>query len=150
MAGTYTNLVYHVVFSTKGRRQLITSPIEAELHSYLGGIVRGIEGIPLAVNGLPDHIHLLAKLPPKIAVSAALREIKACSSKWLNERRSAQHKFAWQDGYAAFSVSRSQTESVSAYIRDQKTHHASRDYQSELLALLGKHDIDYDERYIWD
>ena len=150
MAGTYTNLVYHVVFSTKSRRQLITLPIEDELHRYLGGIVRGIEGVPLEINGMADHVHLLARLPAKIAVSDALREVKACTSKWLNEHNQSQHKLAWQDGYAAFSVSRSQAESVRAYIRDQKTHHAARDYQSELLALLDKHDVDYDERYIWD
>jgi putative transposase len=150
MAGTYTNLIYHVVFSTKNRYGFITPTIEEELFKYIGGIIRGIDGVCLEINGMPDHLHILMKLPPKIAVSNALRDIKANSSKWVNETKKGLHKFGWQDGYAAFTVSRSQVEPVRQYIRNQKAHHAQRDFKTELLALLEKHGVEYDPRYIWD
>jgi REP element-mobilizing transposase RayT len=149
MAGTYTNLLYHIVFSTKNRTPLITVSVEEELHSYIGGIIRGIEGICLEISGMPDHIHILAKLPPKIAISNALRDIKANSSKWMCESKTEPTKFGWQDGYSAFTVSKSQVDHVRKYIREQKLHLQRADFQSELRALLGRHEIDYDEAYIW-
>lgn len=148
MSGTYTNLLYHVVFSTKQRRQLITSAIEDELHKYIGGIVRNLEGDLLEANGIPDHIHLLLKLKPKFAVSDIVRDIKANSSGWLNER-SRIYKFGWQDGYAAFTVSESQVPRVAGYIRNQKNRHKKTDFKTELLELLDKNRIEYDERYLW-
>lgn len=150
MAGTYTNLLYHLVFSTKNRKRTIAPTDEEDLHRYIGGIIHGIDGVSLEINGMPDHIHILAKLPPKIAVSDALRTIKANSSKWVNETKTAMLKFGWQDGYSAFTVSKSQVDSVRQYIRDQKSHHRRRNFQSELRALLEKNEIEYDERYIWD
>lgn len=150
MAGTYTKLYYHIVFSTKHRRPLIAPQIEENLHAYMGGIVRGLGGVCLEINGMADHVHILAILPPKIAVSDALREIKANSSKWLHETWPDFKGFGWQDGYAAFTVSRSQVEPVAQYVRDQKHHHAQWDYKTELIGLLTKHDVEYDERYVWD
>ena len=149
MSGTYTNLLYHIVFSTKERRQLITPAIQDDLYAYLGGIVRGLDGILLEVNGIADHVHLLAKLPPKLALSDAVRDIKANSSKWLNEEKSRLYKFAWQDGFAAFSVSESQAERIRGYIRNQKTRHKLMNFKEELLGLLVKNRIDYDARYLW-
>jgi REP element-mobilizing transposase RayT len=150
MAGTYTKLFYHIVFSTKCRANFITEKIEEELYKYLAGTIRGLGGSCIAVNGMPDHVHLLAILPPKIAVSDALRELKSNSSKWLHETKPALATFAWQDGYSAFTVSKSRVDSVCQYIRDQKLHHAQRDYKSEVLGLLAKHEVEFDERYIWD
>jgi REP element-mobilizing transposase RayT len=150
MAGTYTKLYYHIVFSTKNRQRYITDAIEDELHKYICGIVRNIDGSGIEINGASDHIHILAIIPPKISISDALRTIKANSSGWLHETKPECARFAWQDGYAAFTVSASNVESVRAYIRDQKTHHCERDYKSELLALLNKHGVEYDERYLWD
>jgi len=150
MPGTYTKLYYHLVFSTKNRKRFITSAIEDELYKYISGILRNIDGVCVEINGTQDHIHILAVLPPKIAVSDALRTIKANSSKWAHENKRDLQDFAWQDGYAAFTVSRSQVESVQQYIRDQKLHHSQSDFKSELVALLDKHDVDYDERYLWD
>jgi putative transposase len=149
MAGTYTNLLYHVVFSTKERRQFIVPAIEAELHGYLGGIVKGLEGRLLEVNGAADHLHLLLKLPPKISMSDAVRVIKANSSKWLNEEKSKLRKFGWQDGFSAFSVSESQVGRIQGYIRNQKQRHRRMSFQDELLALLAKHRVEYDEKYLW-
>jgi putative transposase len=148
MAGTYTNLLYHIVFSTKERRQLITPASEGELYRYIGGIVRGLEGIQLEIGGVADHIHLLVKFKPTLAVSDAVRDIKANSSKWLNER-SKIYKFGWQDGFAAFTVSESQVERIVAYIRNQKTHHQTATFQEELLELLKLNRVEFDERYIW-
>jgi len=150
MAGTYTKLYYHIVFSTKNRGRFITTAIEDELHKYIAGIVRGIGGICIEINGILDHVHILAILPPKIAVSDALREIKANSSKWVHESKTDLAKFGWQDGYAAFTVSQSQVDSVRQYIRAQKMHHAERDFKAEMLELLARHDVEYDERYLWD
>jgi putative transposase len=150
MAGTYTKLFYHVVFSTKQRQTFVTAAIEEELYKYLAGVVRGIGGSCIAVNGMPDHVHLLIVLPPKIALSDALREIKANSSKWIHETKPQLARFGWQDGFAAFTVSKSGVEAVREYIREQKAHHAQRDFRMELLELLARHDVEFDERYIWD
>ena len=150
MAGTYTKLCYHIVFSTKSRAGYITPAIEDELHNYLGGIVHGIGGLSVEVNGMSDHVHMLAILPPKIAVSDALRVIKTNSSKWVRESKRDLAMFGWQDGYAAFTVSRSQVDSAAAYLRQQKAHHARRDFQAEFLELLEKHGVEYDPRYLWD
>jgi REP element-mobilizing transposase RayT len=150
MAGTYTKLYYHIVFSTKHRSNFITPTIEDELYKYIAGVLRGIDGACIEINGMPDHVHILAILPPKIAVSDALREIKANSSKWIHELKTGLAKFGWQDGYAAFTVSKSQVDSVRQYVRTQKQHHAERDFKAELLELLTRHDVEYDERYIWD
>lgn len=150
MPGTYTKLYYHIVFSTKNRQPFIDPDIEEELYKYISGIVRNVEGACIEINGMPEHIHLLAILPPKIAVSNALRDMKANSSKWIHETKSGLVSFAWQDGYAAFTVSKSQVDPVRHYIREQKEHHRQRDYKVELLSLLARHEVEYDERYIWD
>ncbi len=150
MPGTYTKLFYHIVFSTKNRANFISTAIEEELYKYLAGVVRGIGGSCIAVNGMPDHVHMLVILPPKIALSDAMREIKANSSKWLHETKPELAKFGWQDGFAAFTVSKSAVDSVREYIRNQKTHHGRRDYKAELLELLARHEVEFDERYLWD
>src|SRR6266699_5999529 len=112
MSGTYSNLLYHVIFSTKNRYPLITTAIRNDLHAYLGGIIREREGIALIVGGVADHVHILAKLKPKFAVSDIVRDVKDVSSKWVNETKPGLHKFGWQDGFAAFTVSHSQVEAV--------------------------------------
>lgn len=148
MAGTYTNLLYHIVFSTKERRQLITPAIEAELYNYIGGIIRGLKGVQLEIGGIADHVHILAKFKPTLSLSDAVRDIKANSSKWLNEK-SKIYKFGWQDGFSAFTVSESQVERVVGYIQNQKRHHKRKTFQEELVELLGKNRVEYEERYLW-
>lgn len=149
MAGTYTKLFYHIVFSTKNRQAYIKAELDSELHPYIAGVVRNLDGTCVAINGMPDHVHLLATLPPKIALSDVLRTIKANSSKWIHETKPEFASFAWQDGYSAFAVSKSAVESVHD-IRNQKLHDANHDYKSELLRLLAKHEVEFDDRYIWD
>lgn len=136
MAGTYTQLFYHLVFSTKNRQPFINEPIERDLHKYVFGIFRNLDASCIEINGMPDHVHILALLPPKIAVSDVLRDVKANSSRWVHDNHSQLADFAWQDGFAAFTVSKSQSESVRQYIREQKSHHSASDFKSELIALL--------------
>lgn len=122
MSHTYTRLLYHVVFSTKGRHPWITEDLRKDLHSYLGGIIRNIEGSAIAVGGVADHIHILASIPAKIAVSDAVRAIKSNSSKWAHETKQVA-VFQWQEGYSAFTVSESNREAVKRYIENQEEHH---------------------------
>jgi putative transposase len=149
MPSTYTNLLYHIVFSTKERQPLITNEINDELYRYIGGIIRAEGGKLLEIGGIEDHVHILAKLKPAIAVSDALRLIKANSSKWANEGK-AKMRFAWQEGFGAFSVSESQVEPVAHYIRHQEEHHARQTYQEEFVSLLERHGVEYDPRYLWE
>ncbi len=150
MASTYTNLLYHIVFSTKDRIPLIQRDLQERLYEYMGGIIRGEGGVLLEIGGVPDHVHLLAKLKADTAVAVMLRLLKSNSSKWVNEERLVQGRFGWQTGYAAFSVSESQAAKVRQYIQTQESHHKKVSFKEELIALLKKHHIEYDERYIFD
>lgn len=150
MPNTYTNLLYHVVFSTKHRELTIKQDFQQDLYAYIGGIVRGEGGMLLEIGGMPDHVHLLIKLKPSIALSQILQHIKGNSSKWLNEEKIEQQNFHWQEGFSAFTVSESQVEHVRHYIRNQEEHHRKLSFQDELRALLIKHGIEFDERYLWD
>lgn len=148
MAGTYTNLLFHLVFSTKERLPLITEGVEGKLHDYIGGIIRGEGGVLLEIGGVPDHVHLLAKFKADASVSVMVRKIKAPSSKWMNERPDARERFEWQGGYGAFSVSESRVPAVRKYLRDQKEHHKRISFRDELISLFKAHGIQYDERYL--
>ena len=148
MAHTYTNLLTHVIFSTKDREPLITAPLHDDLLPYLGGIVRKLGGALRAANARPDHVHLLCSLPPMVAVAEALRVVKTNSSRWVHRSRNYAG-FEWQTGYGAFSVSHSLAPAVVRYIADQEKHHRHVTFQEELIAFLKKNGITYDERYIW-
>ena len=149
MSGTYTNLLYHLVFSTKNRIPMISERLKGDLYSYMGGIVRGEGGVLLEIGGMPDHVHLLTKFKPTKSVSEMLNRIKAKSSKWVNEEKPGLRKFGWQDGYAALSVSQSGAGRVKRYIQNQQQHHRRQTFQDEFIALLEKHGIEYDQRYLW-
>ena len=150
MPSSYTNLLYHIVFSTKERRPLITPTLKVELYPYIGGIIRNERGILLEIGGMPDHVHLVTKFRADTSVADMLRLTKTNSSGWANERRDLCDGFAWQKGYAAFSVSESQLPAVRQYVRNQEEHHRTISFKEEFVALLKKHGIDYDERYLWD
>lgn len=150
MAGTYTNLLYHLVFSTKNRLPLIAPTLQHDLYSYIGGIVRGEGGVLLEIGGMTDHVHLVTKFKPTKSISEMLNRIKAKSSKWVNEDKLKMRKFGWQDGYAAFSVSESQVGSVRRYVRDQEKHHRQVSFQDEFRSLLEKHGVEFEEKYLWD
>jgi REP element-mobilizing transposase RayT len=148
MAHTYTNLLTHVIFSTKDRAPRITSPLHGDLLAYLGGIVRELGGALRAANARPDHVHLLCSLPPTVATADALRVVKTNSSRWVHRARHYPG-FDWQTGYGAFSVSHSLAPAVVQYIREQEKHHRRMTFQEEFIAFLKKNDVAYDERYIW-
>ena len=148
MSRTHTNLLTHIVFSTQGRIPLLTKNTRPELFAYMGALIKETKGKPIIINGVEDHVHLLLALPPDISVSQAMRFVKANSSRWMKER--FRKPFAWQKGFGAFSVSRSNVESVSKYIRDQEAHHKKFDFKTEYLTLLEKNGADYNEQYLWD
>jgi putative transposase len=148
MATTFANLIYHIVFSTKNRVPLISSEIRESLYPYMGGIVRSEGGILLEIGGMPDHVHILAKIKPSVAPAEMVKKVKGGSSKWLNERPDHQGRFEWQAGYGIFSVSASQVEMVRRYIRRQEEHHRKMSFKEELVTLLERNGIPYDERYL--
>jgi len=150
MAGTYTELIYHLIFSTKNREPLISPRLQAELYPYIGGILRGQGGHLLEVGGMPDHLHLLIRIKPDISVSEIVRLVKANSSKWVNERPDQTGRFAWQTGYGAFTVSLSQSPMVSQYVRTQEEHHRKKTFQEEFVEFLKRHEIEFDEQRLWD
>ncbi|MDB2685738.1 IS200/IS605 family transposase [Mariniblastus sp.] len=147
---TFTNLLFHIIYSTKYRKPTIHLDWRDDLFGYIGGIVREQKGTLLKIGGVVDHVLLLAKLGPTIAISDVLRKIKSNSSKWINERSNVSRKFEWQSGYAAFSVSESQAPAVTEYITHQAEHHRKMSFEEEFLAILKKHKIEYDRRYVFD
>ena len=150
MANTYTALHYHIVFSTKHRQRWITEDIEGRIWAYLGGIARENRMVALEVGGIEDHIHMLVGAPATMAPSKAAQLIKGGSSSWIHDTFPGLEAFAWQDGYGAFTVSKSQVPDLTAYIRNQREHHRIRTFQDEYRALLERHEIEYEEQYLWD
>ena len=149
MPKSYTNLIYHVVFSTKDRRPLITPDRAPRLYEYIGGAVRAMGGISLAINGMDDHAHALAKLRPDKDLSSVLRDLKANSSGWMHEVFPDAKDFSWQNGYGAFTVSPTQVGIVRDYIARQAEHHAKHSFRDEFVTLLRKNDVEFDEKYLW-
>jgi len=147
MASTYTNLHYHIVFSTKFREPLILPEWQDRLHSYLGGILRGMEGKPVEINGVADHVHLLAGLRSTHRLADVVRETKKASSHWVKEEMRVA-PFAWQTGYAGFTVSHGMLPTVRKYIQNQKVHHREKSFREELIAILEKEGIEFDPRYL--
>jgi REP element-mobilizing transposase RayT len=148
MATTFSNLLYHIVFSTKDRMPAIGPEIRERLYEYIGGIVRGEGGILLEIGGVHDHVHLLPKFKADTSVATMVRQIKTNSSKWMNDETEGVGRFEWQVGYAAFSVSESRVPAIRKYIQGQEQHHERVSFRDELVALLEKHGIEYDERYL--
>ena len=147
---TFTNLLFHIIYSTKYRKAMIEKSWQDELYGYVGGIIRENKGTLLCMGGVDDHVHLLAKLSPTIAISEMLRAIKANSSKMVNEQIKPRITFEWQSGYGAFSVSESQHEKVRAYILSQEEHHRKQSFEAEFIAILKRHSIAYDLRYVFE
>lgn len=148
MPHSYTNLVYHIVFSTKYRKPLITPEREDELYRYIGGTIQRQGGTPLKINGIADHVHVLARLRADKALSSVLRELKSNSTGWMHEVFPEMRDFSWQRGYGAFTVSPSNICIVSNYIARQKEHHFKRSSRDEFISLLRKNRIEFDDRDI--
>ncbi len=146
---SYTSLFYHIVFSTKDRRPFLSDDTLSRTCPYMGGIARKLKCQLLLANGVSDHVHLAAVVHPTVAIADFIGKVKSNSSGWIHETFADLRDFDWQDGYAAFTVSPSVMPKVKEYIRSQPEHHKKMTFQEELIALLKKHDIEYDEKYIW-
>ena len=149
MANTYTSLHYHVVFSTKNRYPWIRLEIEQSVWSYIGGIARANKMTALQVGGVEDHIHALVMAPPTLAPSDLAKHLKGESSLWIHNTFWGLKSFSWQDGYAAFTVSKSNIPRVIQYIKNQRAHHRKKSFREEYRELLRANGVDYDERYVW-
>src|SRR5262245_17399192 len=133
MPQSFTNLIYHIVFSMKDRQPLIRDTHQSRFYEYIGGTIRGLGAIPLTINGTEDHVHLLAKLRPDKALSDVLRDLKANASGWMHDVFPDLKDFSWQRGYGAFTVSQSNVEKVHEYIARQKEHHQKKSFRDEFV-----------------
>ncbi|MEO6612835.1 MAG: IS200/IS605 family transposase [Chitinophagaceae bacterium] len=150
MAGTFSQIYIQYVFAVKGRETLIHPSFEDELYKYIAGVVKGKEQKPLAVNGMPDHIHILVGLKPAMRIADLVRDIKNNSSNFINEKGWLKKKFSWQEGYGAFSYSESNYGRVIDYIKNQKKHHERSNFRQEYSILLKKFNIPFEEKYLFD
>ena len=150
MPNTYSQIYIQIVFTVKGRQNLIPKKHREELHKFITGIVNKRGQKLLAIFAMPDHIHLLVGLNPNMAISDLVRDIKAGSSKFISENNWVKNKFSWQEGYGAFSYSKSQIDNVVKYILNQEKHHKKRTFKEEYLDFLKKFEIDYNEKYLFE
>ncbi|MCI4444002.1 MAG: IS200/IS605 family transposase [Lentimicrobium sp.] len=149
MANTYTQIHVQFVFAVKYRNGLIQPSIKAELYQYISGILKPHNHKLLAINGMPDHIHIFIGMRPTQSISDLMQDIKGNSSKWINEKNFLKIKFEWQEGYGAFSYSKSHVNNVIDYIKNQEEHHKKESFRDEYLKFLKAFEIEYDERYIF-
>ncbi len=150
MANTYSQIFLQVVFAVKGRQNLIQPHWRDQLYKYICGIVKGKGQKVYAIGGTSDHIHLLLSIKPGIAISEIVRDIKANSSKWINDTGLLSGKFQWQEGFGVFSYGQSQIDGVIKYINNQEQHHTTRTFKQEYTELLERFNVDYDEKYLFD
>lgn len=150
MAQSLAKVLVHIIFSTKCRQRLLTKTIREELHAYLVGTLRNLDSPAILVNSVEDHVHILCSLSRKYAISKLLEETKKESSKWIKTKGASFRGFHWQNGYGVFSVSQSRLEATRRYIAEQEKHHRRMSFQEEFRRFLDRHQIPYDERYVWD
>jgi len=149
MPNTYTQVYVQIVFAVKGRQNLITEKIRDTVEKYICGIISNKKSKPIAIYCNPDHIHILIGLHPSVSISDMARDIKANSSKWINENNWIVGKFSWQEGFGAFTYSKSHIDNVVKYILNQKEHHRKTSFKEEYIKFLEKFEVDYDEKYLF-
>lgn len=149
MPNTYTQIHIHVIFTVQNRESLIANEWKTELYKYITGIIQKQQHKLLAINGMPDHIHILFGMRPNQSLSELMQDVKGSSSKWINEKRFVKGKFSWQEGYGAFSYSKSQLNQVIDYINKQEEHHRQKTFLEEYKDFLDAFKIDYDEKYLF-
>lgn len=149
MANTYTQIHIHFVFAVKFRHGIIQSKWKEDLYKYIAGIIQNNNHKLLAINGIPDHIHILIGLRPAQSISDLMKEVKQSSSKWINDNKLTDGHFEWQEGYSAFSYGKSQISQVINYIQNQELHHKKKTFKEEYLDFLEKFEIDYDEKFVF-
>lgn len=150
MANTYSQVYLHFVFSTKRRSETISPDIEQRVWSYIAGVAKRHGMTPIQIGGIETHVHALVGVPTTMSSSQGAKALKGDSSYGIRREFEGMADFGWQDGYGVFSVSHSAISSVAQYIRDQREHHSKRSFEEEYVALLNKHGVDYDERYLFD
>jgi REP element-mobilizing transposase RayT len=149
MSHSYVSALFHCVFSTKERRKTITEDLQDRLSPYMGGIARENKIKALAIGGVENHVHLLLSLPSTVTIAQAMQFIKGGSSRWVHETFAEHREFEWQEGYGAFSIGVSQVADTIRYIENQREHHRAKTFEEEYIAILERHGIEYDLRYIW-
>ena len=150
MANTYSQIYIHYVFVVKGRDNLIKESFREELQKYMTGIIKNNQNLCIAIYCMPDHTHILVGLNPSQSVSDLARDLKANSSKWINEKEFLKNKFGWQIGFGAFSYAQSQVQRVINYINNQPAHHRKTTFREEYIDFLSKFKIDYKEEYLFE
>ena len=150
MANTYTQLYFHIVFAVKGRNNYISEQCKDELYKYISGIIANKDQKLMIVNGVPNHIHLLIGTKPNCNLSDLIRDIKANSSKWMNEKKFTNFHFEWQTGFGAFTVSQSVVSNVIEYIKNQEEHHRKKTFKEEYVEFLKAYQIDFKDEYLFD
>ena len=150
MANTYTQLYFHIVFAVKGRSNYISEQWKDELYKYILGIIANKDQKLMIVNGVPNHIHLLIGTKPNCNLSDLIRDIKANSSKWINEKKFTNFHFEWQTGFGAFTVSQSVVPKVIEYIKNQEEHHRKKTFKEEYVEFLKAYQIDFKDEYLFD
>lgn len=150
MANTFSQIYIQTVFAVSNRLSLITQDYKEDLHRYITGIVRNKGQKLITINGMADHIHILIGLRPAMALADLVRDVKSDSSDWINRKKLARGKFAWQEGYGAFSYGHSQLDTIIRYIQNQEKHHRRKTFRNEYLALLRKFQIEFKEEYVFD
>ena len=150
MPNTYTQIYIQIVFAVQGRANLISKNNREELHKYITGIVKNREQKMLSIFCMPDHTHLLVGIKPSVSISDLVRDIKSGSSNFINEQKWMQGKFNWQEGFGAFSYSRSQIDTVAKYILNQEEHHKKKTFKEEYIDFLQKFEVEYDEKYLFE
>jgi REP element-mobilizing transposase RayT len=150
MANTYSQVSIHCIFAVKGRENVLVEKLRPQLFRYMSGILKNHGAFPLAINGWTDHVHVFFELPMTLTISELMRDLKASSSKWINENGHVKGRFQWQEGYSAFSYARSQRDDVVRYIQKQEEHHAKRSFREEYLDFLQRFEVAYDDRYVFE
>jgi putative transposase len=151
MSQSLTKLYAHIIFSTKKWVPFLKDKtLRSEIHAYLGGILKTMDSHPIIIGGIADHVHILCQTSKKYHISGIVGELKRASSIWIKTKGGILSEFYWQTGYGAFSIGRSEVNTVRAYIENQEQHHSMKTYQDEMRTFFKEYEIDYDERYAWD
>lgn len=150
MSQSLSNILVHVIFTTKQRKPLIPHSIQKELYRYMAAIVKDCDCSPIIIGGTKDHVHILCKLSKSRSISSVIEDIKKKSSKWIKTKGEDYKDFFWKNGYGAFSIGKSQINALTRYIENQEEHHRKKSFKEELLEILNRYGIEYEERYLWD
>ena len=150
MSQSLSNILVHIIFSTKLSKSFIAQAIKKELYRYMASILKDCECSPIIIGGIEDHVHVLCKLSKTRSMSSVIEDVKKKSSKWIKTRGIEYKNFYWQNGYGAFSIGESQVKTLKEYIQNQEEHHRKKSFKEEFLEILKRYGVEYDERYLWD